>query len=252
MNSAIYEGTVHHRRLTPVEHAFRYRVGMLYVDLDELPAALDVTPLWSARRGALAGLRRKDYLGDSRASLRDEVRDLVARRLGERPLGPVRLLTMPRTFGRSFNPVSFYFCFESGRDAEGDRSVSAIVAEVTNTPWGERHSYVMDARGGGPVVRDDLDKAFHVSPFMGMDHRYRWSVTVPGEGLSVRIDSEREGQPAFEATLSLRRRPLTGRNLNRLLVRFPFAALRVLALIYGQALRLRFKGATYFPKPSSA
>jgi DUF1365 family protein len=251
VNSAIYEGTVHHRRSEPVEHDFRYRIGMLYVDLDELPAALDVAPLWSARRRAPAGLRREDFLGDPRLSLGEEVRDLVGRELGERPQGAVRLLTMPRTFGRSFNPVSFYFCFDEAADDADDEAVTAIVAEVTNTPWGERHAYVMDARGGDGVLRDDVDKAFHVSPFMGMDHRYRWAVTVPGEALSVHIGSERAGRPAFEATLSLRRRPLTAVNLNRLLARFPFAALRVLALIYGQALRLRLKGATYFPKPSS-
>jgi DUF1365 family protein len=245
VNSAIYAGTVRHRRFAPIRHAFTYRVGMLYLDLDELPEALDAGPLWSARRPAPGRIRREDYLGDPARPLADVVRDLVGERLGARPVGPVRLLTMPRTLGRSFNPVSFYYCFD------GDGSVLAVVAEVTNTPWGERHAYVMDAQGDTSVLRENFDKVFHVSPFMGMDHRYRWSLTVPGDTLSVHIDSDRAGGRAFDATLSLRRRPLTPRNLNRLLARFPFAALRVFALIYGQALRLRIKGASYFPHPSS-
>lgn len=246
MNSALYEGTVRHRRFAPVRHAFRYRVGMLYLDLDELPGALDSSPLWSARRAAPGRFRREDYLGDPGTPLADAVRDLVQEQLGLRPDGAVRLLTAPRTFGRAFNPVSFYYCF----DARG--SVLAVVAEVTNTPWGERHSYVLDARDSGAVLRQDFDKVFHVSPFMGMDHRYGWSLSVPGETLSVHIESEREGGRAFDATLALRRRPLTARNLNLLLARFPFAALRVLVLIYGQALRLKLKGAPYFPNPTSS
>jgi DUF1365 family protein len=246
VNSAIYEGTVRHRRFAPISHAFSYRVGMLYLDLDELPAALDAGPLWSARRAAPGRFRREDYLGDPATPLSDAVRALVQERLGIGTTGAVRLLTSPRTFGRSFNPVSFYYCFDPADELE------AIVAEVTNTPWGERHSYVMDARGGGKVLREDFDKAFHVSPFMGMDHRYRWALTVPGETLSIQIDSDRDGGRAFDATLGLRRRPLTRRNLNRLLARFPFAALRVLVLIYGQALRLKLKGASYFPNPSSS
>ena len=245
MNSAVYEGTVRHRRFDPISHAFSYRVGMLYLDLDELPKALDAGPLWSARRAAPGRFRRDDYLGDPAVPLRDAVRELVGERLGFVPAGPIRLLTTPRTFGRSFNPVSFYYCFGAGGEVE------AVVAEVTNTPWGERHAYVMDARGGGRVLRQDFDKAFHVSPFMGMDHEYGWALTTPGETLSVQIDSRRDGGRAFDATLSLRRRPLTARNLNLLLARFPFAALRVLALIYGQALRLKLKGARYHPNPTS-
>jgi DUF1365 family protein len=245
MNSAIYEGTVRHRRFDPISHAFSYRVAMLYLDLAELPGALDAGPLWSARHAAPGRFRREDYLGDPAVALDDAVRALVSDRLGFTPGGAIRLLTAPRTFGRSFNPVSFYYCFGDGDEVE------AVVAEVTNTPWGERHAYVMDARGGGRVLRDSFDKAFHVSPFMGMDHEYGWALTAPGETLSVQIDSRRAGGRAFDATLSLRRRPLTARNLNRLLARFPFAALRVLALIYGQALRLKLKGARYFPNPSS-
>jgi len=144
--------------------------------------------------------------------------------------------------------VSFYYCF----DPDGER-VCNVLAEVTNTPWGERHAYVMDlARDGeATVLRQGFDKVFHVSPFMGMDHRYAWSLTVPGSTLSVHIDSEQAAGKAFDATLSLQRRPLNARNLNLLLARFPFASMRVLALIYAHGLRLKLKGAPFFRHPGA-
>ena len=62
--SAVYEGVVRHRRFTPVEHSFEYRLFMPLLDLDELPELFDGHPLWSARGRAVAQFRREDYLGD--------------------------------------------------------------------------------------------------------------------------------------------------------------------------------------------
>lgn len=223
--SCAYEGWVRHRRFEPVEHAFRYPLALVYLDLEELPGALDGWPRW------LASFRRADYLGDPARPLRDEVLDLVEARTGARPAGPVRLLTQLRHLGFSFNPVSFYFCFD------GDR-VETVVAEVTNTPWRERHAYVLD----GDVVA----KAFHVSPFLGMDAEYAWRVSEPGAALSIEIEHRAEGRRVFDATLSLRRRALTP----RLLARHPAGPLAVAARIYLQALRLKLKGVPYHPHPA--
>lgn len=238
--SAVYEGRVSHRRAIPVEHAFSYPVCMLYLDLDELPAVLDRHPLWSATRPAPGRIRRRDLLGDPAVPLGDAVRDVVGRHTGARPSGPIRLLTMPRMFGHVFNPVSFYFCFGAG-----GAGVETVLAEVTNTPWGERHAYVMDPAGGGS------DKAFHVSPFMGMDHRYSWRLTPPADTLAISITSDRAGERVFDAALRLDRRPLTRGALTHVLVRHPAAGLVTLARIYGQALRLKRKGAPYFPHPDT-
>jgi hypothetical protein len=161
---------------------------------------------------------------------------------GGRPAGPVRLLTQLRTFGHSFNPVSFYFCF----GADGER-VEAVLAEVTNTPWHERHAYLLE-RGDatGRVLRDRTDKVFHVSPFLPVDGAYDWRVTEPGDGLQMHI----EHGSRFDATLSLERRELTPARLRRALARYPLMSLQVVARIYLNALRLKLKGAPHHPHPA--
>lgn len=253
--SAVYEGTVRHRRFEPVEHEFSYRLFLMYLDLDELPEVLDPYPLWSARRPALARFRREDFMGDPGQPLAACARGAVAAAIGIRPDGPVRLLTGLRYLGHSFNPVSFYYCFDSG----GER-VEAVVADVENIPWGERHAYVL-ARGEreGPVLSDEMSKSLHVSPLMGMDQTYAFRADEPGERLAVHIESRpagaRDGRPAaksFDATLALRRRELSRPLMARLLARYPALSLQVVAKIYAQSLRLKLKGARYFPHPEGS
>ena len=219
------------------------RLFLMYLDLAELPQALDGVPR------ALARFRRADYLGDPRVPLDVAVRDLVQERLGVRPAGPVRMLAHLRYLGHCFNPVAFYFCF-----AQDGVTVEAVVAEVTNTPWGERHAYV--AAGGGNadhVLESRHAKAMHVSPFMPMEMTYRWRVATPGERLTVAIENrDAAGALVFEARLALERRELSRAALLRTLARHPAMTLRVLGGIYGQALRLRLKGARWHAKSEVA
>jgi uncharacterized protein len=239
--SAIYEGVVTHRRFETREHAFRYRMMMMYLDVGELPELFDGHPLWSARGPALGWFRRSDYLGDPDVPLDRAVRDLVAERTGHQPSGPVRVLTNLRCFGHCFNPVSFYYCF----DAAGEQ-VEAIVAEVTNTPWGERHAYV------SRELTSRHAKEMHVSPFFDLDYEYELRLTLPGERLAISIGSDRGGRRAFEATLALERRPLTKRALTSVLFEHPPISMKVSAAIYAQALRLRLKGIPVQPHPKEA
>jgi DUF1365 family protein len=242
-HSALYEGTVRHRRFAVAPHAFRHRLTLAYVDLDELPGLLGGRLV--RRRPGLVRFRRADYLGDPGQPLADAVRALVADRTGRAPDGPIRLLTQLRAFGHCFNPVSFYYC----HDADG--SLRSVVAEVTSTPWSERHAYVLEA-GDGPVVEGRFAKALHVSPFMGMDQHYVWRATAPAPDrptLSVHIESRERGERAFDATLALRRRPLTTRTLRRILARHPAATVRVLALIYAHAAVLAVKRVPVQPRP---
>ncbi len=159
------------------------------------------------------------------------------------PTGPIRLLTQLRTFGHCFNPVSFYYCFTPQDQLE------AVVAEVTSTPWGERHAYVLTRAGEGPVLTGSFEKKLHVSPFMAMEQRYLWRVVAPGPTLSVHIESRERERPVFDATLALRRAPFTRGRLVAITARYPAATLRVLALIYGHALALKLKGVPLHPRP---
>jgi DUF1365 family protein len=258
--SAVYEGRIRHRRFEPIEHEFSYPLFLMYLDLGELPQLLDPFPLFSARRRAPARFRRADFMGDPERPLAECARDAVEAETGSRPAGPVRLLAGLRYFGHSFNPVSLYYCF----DPAGER-VEAVVADVENIPWGERHAYVLARRGNeGPVLTDELDKALHVSPLMGMDQTYSFRAGEPGPTLSVHIESRPEKGPgpdraaedqsarapkSFDATLSLRRRELSRARLAGLLARYPAISLQTVAKIYAQSLRLKLKGARYFPHP---
>jgi len=170
----------------------------------------------------------------------------VERRLGRRPDGPIRMLTHLRHWGFVFNPVTFYYCFEpSGTEVE------AIVAEITNTPWNERYAYVLDGRAareqGG--TRHRLTKRFHVSPFMPMSHDYHWRFSAPGRSLVVHMESFDERAKVFDATLALRRRPITPARLRGALVKYPAMTLAVVAGIYWQAAALWIKGAPFYSHP---
>jgi uncharacterized protein len=235
--SCIYEGTISHWRAQP-QRRFVHRLALMYLDLAELPGLLDGR-LIASGPGA-ARFRRRDYFGDPRLGLDTAVRDQVQRAIGRRPAGPIRLLSQLRSFGHCFNPVSFYYCLEDG----GER-IDAVLAEVTNTPWGERHAYVVPAGVGR------LQKALHVSPFFAMEQEYMCRAVLPGSTLSIRLESRERGSRVFEAALVLRRRELTRDSLRRMTASYPLAALRVLALIYGHAVGLRLAGAMFHPHPSS-
>ncbi|MFT3914070.1 MAG: DUF1365 domain-containing protein [Anaeromyxobacteraceae bacterium] len=257
--SCLYEGTVQHRRRAPTEHALRYRVFMVMLDLGELDRVFAGRWLWSIGRPNLAAWRREDHLGDPARPLDEAVRDLVEQELGRRPAGPVRLLTHLRYFGYGFNPVSFYYCFAA------DGALDAIVGEVNNTPWNERHPYVLDARSldsgpalagptlgtnGGRSYRFKFPKAFHVSPFMGMAQTYDWRFSVPGDRLAVHMDNLEGGRSIFDATLALERRPMTGLALASVLLRFPAMTAKVIAAIYWNALLLWWKRTPYHEHPA--
>lgn len=248
MNSCLYEGVVHHARQQPVVHRFTYRLFMVALDLSELDTVFRGRWFWSTRRPAPAWFRRRDHFGDPGRPLEDEVRDRVEERLGRRPVGRIRLVTHLRYFGLVFNPISIYLCLD-----ESGSALDAIVLEVSNTPWGERCLYVVDARR--PFLEDGrpvhlFDKTMHVSPFMGMDYRYALEVALRPASLFVRLQNRgAEGTP-FTASLSLRRLPLTGRNLGRMMLLYPVMTLRVLAAIYYQAGRLALKRTPVYPHPA--
>ena len=249
MNSKIYFGRVRHRRFTPREHEFSYRMFMMYVDLDELDHLFDSHWLWSSRNFNIAWFRRSDHLGSADGPLVDAVLDVVEDRTGRRPSGRIMLLTHLRYFGYLMNPVCFYFCY-----GEDEQSLEAIVAEVNNTPWGEQHLYVLDVKAEPQTSRNlrfSSRKQFHVSPFMPMDIEYDWLFTPPSKRLNVHMENRRDGEKLFDATLTLSRQPITSASLARILFLYPAITLKVVLAIYFEAIRLWLKKTPFYSHTAS-
>jgi uncharacterized protein len=216
-----------------------------YLDLAETGRLFRLPLLFAKRGPSVLGFRRKDYLGDRKSDLAECVRREVQAKCGTRPEGPIRLLTQLSYFGTCFNPVSFYFCF----DREG-RRVEFMVAEVTNTPWRERHVYVVRFSGEGKQVFE-VPKAFHVSPFMPMEILYRWTLTSPGDRLSIHMESlnASDRSPLFDATLSLHARPLDFRTLILTIFANPLMGMKAIPAIYFQAFKLFYKRLRFYSHP---
>lgn len=237
LHSALYHGSIGHRRFAPRAHAFTYRIGMLYLDLDEQDALFALSPLAGRGRFAPFGFRETDYLPDatrSGQSLRDAVRERLQEALGRRIDGPIRLLTQPRSWGFAFNPASFFYCFDR------EEKLQAILCEVSNTPWGESYHYVMPASGPGRQ-QFAVAKGFHVSPFLPRDLEHHMSFSQPDERLGIHIEDRQGDLRLFDASLSLQRQPLTRGNLHRHLLAFPWMTVKTVLAIYWQALRLLLK-----------
>ncbi|WP_395949580.1 DUF1365 domain-containing protein [Aeromonas mytilicola subsp. aquatica] len=239
--SAIWQGSVRHRRFAPRSHAFSYGLFMLGLDLDELPG-LSQGRWFGVERAGLLSFRRSDYLSGSEGSLKQAVWDKVAALGGSaEPDGRVLLLGNVRCLGFYFSPVNFYFCYREGE-------ARYLLAEVSNTPWNERHYYLLDLAALAPQ-----DKDFHVSPFMGLAMRYHWRIRAPAQETLIHIESHPTSGEAklFDATLALRREPLSRKGLVALLARWPWMTLKVLLGIYWQALRLFIKRTPIFTHPES-
>ena len=266
MYSAIYEGTVRHRRYEPKAHRLSYRLFMLALDLDELDVVFNGPSrlLWSAGRFNVACLLRKDHFGDPGKTIKEAVLDRVEEETGSRSAGRVVMLAHLRTFGYVMNPATFFYCY--GKDDQLD----AIAVEIHNTPWGERHVYVLPtaepASAGGSTDnsvkppktshRFRFKKDFHVSPFMPMHHEYDWRFNAPGsdtgDPLIVSMKNLDQGRRVFDASLSLSRKPITSVRLNLMLLKYPLITVKVALAIYFNALLLWLKRVPFVSHPKWA
>ncbi len=250
MNSALYFGSVRHRRYTPASHTFRYRTFMVYLDLDELDRVFRKFWLWSVGRPNLAWFNRADYIGGHDEPIRTTLEGIIVAEGGKKPQGPIRVLTHLRTLGYCFNPVSFYYCF----DPTG-MYLETIVAEITNTPWQERKRYVLLCKEADLKIktfRFQFEKSFHVSPFFPMAMQYDWRFTQPDAGLTVHMENLKDGERCFDATLNLQRAPIDSFNLAKALCLYPLMTLKVIIAIHFEALRLWIKRVPVFDHPQHA
>jgi DUF1365 family protein len=251
--SAIYQGLVTHNRFKPKAHGFRYKVFMMYLDLDELPDLFDNFKNWSSTGKNWAWFKRSDYYGNPNKTLKNEIIELVKQTTGTAPRGAIRLLTNMRYFGHCFNPVSFYYCFE----ADGT-TLQAIVSHITNTPWGEDYTYTHDFNAEKSVKKTKnvemtsfkLYKAFHISPFMPMDIQYDWAFNQVTNQLLIHMKNFKNGEQVFSATLDLTRKEITQSSLNWILIHYPFMTIKVVAAIYWNALLLWIKRVPFYPYPT--
>jgi DUF1365 family protein len=246
--AALYVGEVMHARLKPVGHRFSYRVMSLLIDLDRLADADRQSPLFGVNRTALYGFHEADHGKRDGSSLRAYAQRCAAERGIDLTGGRVLLLCYPRLLGYTFNPLSVYFCYRA------DGELALLIYEVRNT-FGDIHPYILPVTPGqisDAGVRQQQDKLFYVSPFIGMAMRYHFRVLPPGERVQLRIlETDREG-PALAATFNGRYRRLDTRELLRAFFALPLVTMKIMAAIHWEALRLWLKGARLVPRKDAA
>ena len=248
LSSGIYYGNISHRRHVPKRHSFGYNIAMMALDLDELPALVDTSKLF-AEKNALLTFKADDYLkslgqqfGEDFTSGLNIEKLSAIEALKQRALVTIQKLGAQqscnrvvfcgqiRHFGFYFSPVNFFFCYQ-------DKTPLYMLAEVSNTPWNERHCYLIDL-----VNTNHTDKVFHVSPFMTLDMHYLWRILPPQKRLKVIIENRNSAnEKLFDATIALKRMSFTAPNIKRFMLGYPAMTAKIVLGIYWQALKLFIK-----------
>ena len=242
LHSKIFCGSIQHRRFIPIIHKFKYPICMLYINLAETNYIFKNSKLWSYNKSNLASIQEKDYCFYPNLSLTDGIRKFLNENSSNPPAGDIHLLTQPRMFGLSFNPLSIYYCFHKGEST----IPACAILQVQNTPWNNKHAYIIPFND---LQHHDFNKTFHVSPLLPMDMQYSICMNNPSNKLTCFIKSTKSKQKAFDATLNLSATSWSNKNLNKILYKYALQTHRVYARIYRQAFMLWIKGAKFYSYP---
>ena len=243
IESAIYKGKVYHQRFKPTQHKFDYDIYLFWLKLEsnDLETLSSSLKRFSAYDKARVRFKREDYLGDASVSLKQAVLERMTElNDGITLKGDVFMLGQLRMWGLYFSPVNFYYL----RNTEG--KYTHMLAEVSNTPWNERHHYLVNLD-----TQDDTPKAFHVSPFNPMDMTYKWSISQPSSRLSLAMDCVRDDKE-FSAGINLTKFTLDNANLSAALKRIPSMTIKTVAGIYWHALKLLIKRTPLYTHPEKS
>lgn len=258
LSGSFLEGSIRHRRTEPVEHSFTYPIGLYGVRLSEWEKLPSLARGISTRHINRIWFRRRDYFQPGNGDLESAVKRHVLLATDWEPDGPIELITHPRYFGWCFNPVSFYLCYPRDADTRDNPVPRVILAQITNTPWHERHTYclsdagITETRDGWRSLRYRFPKHFHVSPFNPMDQDYEWLFGFHPEGLRVHMNVKGKTGKAFDATLSLTRYPLDTERVQYAMRRYPAETIKASIGIHWNAYRLWRKGARFHDHPGYA
>ena len=229
---ALVEGFVSHTRRGPLRHAFRHRVYLWLVDLDDLPRM----PRWLR---PFAAFRAEDHLGDPGRGIKDNVLAFVRSQGLDLDDCRVLMLANARVLGHVFDPLSVHWCFDRGG------ALACVVAEVHNT-YGERHAYLLRPDADGTAW---ADKALYVSPFYDVSGSYQLRFTLTPDQVATTVLLDRDGEVAFSATFRGTPRPATPRRLAGLLLRRPLMPQQVSALIRVHGVWLWLRRLPLAPRP---
>lgn len=244
LTSCLYECEVVHERLLPRRHSFRYHLFFMDIALEELPR-LGLT-LFSVNRFNFYSFRDRDHLDLGAAGIRANLEQWLSETHHVTlPVDArIRLVTLPRILGYFFNPVCFYFIFDTA-----GRAIHAI-AEVTNT-FREMKPYFLATPQREGYFELIIPKHFYVSPFSKLDTSFHFKLEVPGDRIRIHIDDLEGGERTLLSWIHGERKPLTDSRLAWYLIRYPLLTFQVIAKIHWQAFRLWARSFTFFRKAAN-